>query len=152
MEIYEEPVNLYVARFVGDINVLKGVIQEHTGQASYRALVEGVSIQLSSNRFLTPQQPVHILLRPEDFRMELEQDIHSSIDLTAKFKQVQLKGTVRRLFYHGATYTVEVDLASGTRVQVTEFFDEDSVNLYFKPGDAVALSWLEGWEVVLPHE
>jgi spermidine/putrescine transport system ATP-binding protein len=32
MEIYEEPVNLYVARFVGDINVLKGVIQEHTGQ------------------------------------------------------------------------------------------------------------------------
>lgn len=152
MEIYEEPVNLYVARFVGDINVLKGVIQEQTGQTSYRALVEGVSVQLSSNRSLTPQQPVHILLRPEDFRMELEQDINSSIDLTAKFKQVQLKGIVRRLFYHGATYTVEVDLASGSRVQVTEFFDEDSVNLYFKPGDAVALSWLEGWEVVLPHE
>ena len=43
MEIYEEPVNLYVARFVGDINVLNGIIREQTGPSTYRALVEGAS-------------------------------------------------------------------------------------------------------------
>lgn len=152
MEIYEEPVNLYVARFVGDINVLNGIIQEQTDQGSYLALAEGVSVRLRSNRLFSANQPVHILLRPEDFRMELERDVNSSQELTAKFQQAQLKGTVRRLFYHGATYTVEVDLASGSRVQITEFFDEDSENLYFQPGDTVALGWHEGWEVVLPHE
>ncbi len=151
MEIYEEPVNLYVARFVGDINVLEGVIREQTGEGSFRALVEGASVTLRSKRALGIGQQVHILLRPEDFRLELEEDIAESLDLSAKFEQARLRGTVRRIFYHGATYDVEVNLDSGARVQVTEFFDDDSDNLYFKPGDLVALGWHEGWEVVLPH-
>ena len=151
MEIYEEPVNLYVARFVGDINVLTGIIREQTGETSYRALVEGARVLLQSARPLVPGQHVHILLRPEDFRLELEEDMARSQDLSAKFQQARLRGTVRRIFYHGATYDVEVNLDSGAQVQVTEFFDEDSDNLYFKPGDLVALGWHEGWEVVLPH-
>ncbi|MBV5316356.1 MAG: spermidine/putrescine ABC transporter ATP-binding protein PotA [Desulfobulbaceae bacterium] len=152
MEIYEEPLNLYVARFVGDINVLSGIVRKQTGPSTYQALVEGATVRLRSNRPLSLAQPIHILLRPEDFRLELEQDMAESQDLSAKFQQARLKGTVRRVFYHGATYDVEVNLESGTRVQVTEFFDDDSENLYFKPGDAVALGWHEGWEVVLPHE
>ena len=151
MEIYEEPVNLYVARFVGDINVLDGEIEARPATATYRARVEGVTVSLKSRRDLQPGQPIHILLRPEDFRLELEQDMAASENLSAKFEQARLKGTVRRVFYHGATYDVEVDLASGTRIQVTEFFDDDSDSLYFKPGDQVALGWHQGWEVVLPH-
>ena len=152
MEIYEEPVNLYVARFVGDINVLDGIIREQTGPSSYKALVEGATVSLRCKRPLSLEQPVHILLRPEDFRLELEQDMAESQDLSAKFQQARLRGAVQRIFYHGATYDVEVNLECGGRVQVTEFFDEDSASLYFKPGDAVALGWHEGWEVVLPHE
>jgi spermidine/putrescine transport system ATP-binding protein len=114
--------------------------------------VEGASVSLKSNRSLEVGQPVHVLLRPEDFRLELERDIAESQDLSAKFQQARLKGTVRRIFYHGATYDVEVTLEGGNRIQVTEFFDEDSENLYFKPGDAVILGWHEGWEVVLPYE
>ena len=151
MEIYEEPVNLYVARFVGDINVLAGVIGEQIGAANYHAMVEGARVRLRCGRPLVSGQHVHILLRPEDFRLELEEDMARSQDLSAKFQQARLRGTVRRIFYHGATYDVEVTLDSGARVQVTEFFDEDSDNLYFKPGDLVALGWHEGWEVVLPH-
>ena len=152
MEIYEEPVNLYVARFVGDINVLDGIIQEQTNPSTYKAVVEGATVSLKSKQPLALGQTVHVLLRPEDFRLELERDIAESQDLSAKFQQARLKGTVRRIFYHGATYDVEVTLEEGYRVQVTEFFDEDSENLYFKPGDAVILGWHEGWEVVLPYE
>ncbi|WP_448872508.1 spermidine/putrescine ABC transporter ATP-binding protein PotA [Desulfobulbus propionicus] len=152
MEIYEEPVNLYVARFVGDINVLDGVVRNRLGSSTYQALVEDATVSLKSKQPLELGQPIHVLLRPEDFRLELERDIAESRDLSAKFQQARLKGTVRRIFYHGATYDVEVALESGNRIQVTEFFDEDSENLYFKPGDAVILGWHEGWEVVLPHE
>jgi len=152
MEIYEEPVNLYVAKFVGDINVLDGVIRERTSPTTYQALVEGVTVSLKCKHTLALGQAVHVLLRPEDFRLELERDLAESQDLSAKFQQARLKGTVRRIFYHGATYDVEVTLEDGSRVQVTEFFDEDSENLYFKPGDAVILGWHEGWEVVLPYE
>ncbi|MGE4403119.1 MAG: spermidine/putrescine ABC transporter ATP-binding protein PotA [Desulfobulbus sp.] len=151
MEIYEEPVNLYVAKFVGDINVLDGVIREQTSPSTFKAIVEGVTVSLKSKRPLELGQAVHVLLRPEDFRLELERDLAASKDLSAKFQQARLKGTVRRIFYHGATYDVELTLEDGNRVQVTEFFDEDSENLYFKPGDAVVLGWHEGWEVVLPY-
>ena len=152
LEIYEEPVNLYVARFVGDINVLSGTIRERIGPLNYRATVEGVEVRLKSSRRHSPGEPVHVLLRPEDFRLELEKDIAESLSLSAKFRQARLRGTVWRIFYHGATYDVEVNLENGTRVQITEFFDEDSDNLYFKAGDTVILGWFEGWEVVLPHE
>ena len=152
LEIYEEPVNLYVARFVGDINVLSGTIIETTGPSAYSALVEGAEVKLKSARSLEAGQPVHVLLRPEDFRLELERDLAESQTLSDKFQQARLRGTVQRLYYHGATYDVEVMLENGTRVQVTEFFDDDSDNLYFKTNDQVALGWHEGWEVVLPHE
>lgn len=50
LEIYEEPVNLYVAKFVGDINILDGVIHEHTGPDTYHALVEGSTVTLKSKK------------------------------------------------------------------------------------------------------
>jgi len=152
MEIYEEPVNLYVADFVGDINVLDGVIEQQSGPQTFAAMVEGAQVSLRSKRNVTPGQRVHVLLRPEDFRLELEQDVAKSRDLFASFHQAKLKGTVQRLYYQGATYDVEVTLEDGKTVQVTEFFDEDSEDLSFKPGDKVILGWYEGREVVLPYE
>jgi len=151
-EIYEEPVNLYVARFVGDINVLAGVIREKIGPNLYTALVEGVTVQLRSDRPLSLAQPVYILLRPEDFRLAVEDAATPARELPGTIRHAGLKGTVRRIFYHGATYDVEVSLENGTRIQVTEFFDEDSDTLSCTPGDRVTLGWHEGWEVVLPHE
>ncbi|MDD2463625.1 MAG: TOBE domain-containing protein, partial [Desulfobulbus sp.] len=142
----------YVARFVGDINVLGGIIREQTSPTTFKALVEGATVSLKSQRPLELGQAVHVLLRPEDFRLELERDIAESQVLSDKFQLARLKGTVRRIFYHGATYDVEITLEGGNRVQVTEFFDDDSENLYFKPGDVVILGWHEGWEVVLPDE
>jgi spermidine/putrescine transport system ATP-binding protein len=128
------------------------VIRNYATPSRYQALVEGTTVTLRSERRFELGQHVHVLLRPEDFRLELEQDIALDENLSAKFLQARLRGTVRRIFYHGATYDVEVGLENGSSIQVTEFFDEDSENLYFKPGDSVSLGWQEGWEVVLPDE
>ena len=150
-EIYEDPANLYVARFVGEINVLSGVItaREETG---YKAEVEGVPVTVRSRRDFTPGDKVHVLLRPEDFRVEVMRDLEESPDLASKFAKALLMGIVDRTFYKGATYDVDITLDDGKRILVSEFFDEDSETLYFHPGDRVAVGWFEGWEVVLPHE
>ncbi len=156
MEIYEEPVNLYVARFVGDINVLQGIILEPTGQPGYLAEVEQSQVSLRSSHHFMPGDAIHVLLRPEDFRLRLShtdkisaQDQDQDQDQDHDFC---FSGTVQRLFYHGATYDVEVELASGALIQITEFFNEDSEDLAFTPGDAVTIGWHQGWEVVLPDE
>jgi len=63
-----------------------------------------------------------------------------------------LVGTVEETIYKGATYDVVVRLDAGGTVTATEFFNEDDETVYFRAADRVAVSWVEGWEVVLPHE
>ena len=150
-DIYEDPANLYVARFVGEINVLDGVITG-TEKCNYKAQVEGASVLVKSKRKFREGDRVHVLLRPEDFRVEVMRDIRDSPELAEKFSKALLKGTVDRTYYKGATYDVDITLDDGKRILVSEFFDEDSDTLYFHPGDRVAVGWFEGWEVVLPHE
>ncbi|BCS87498.1 spermidine/putrescine ABC transporter ATP-binding protein PotA [Pseudodesulfovibrio sediminis] len=149
--IYEEPANLYVAGFVGEINILDGVIIGRK-ESNYIAEVEGVSVLVKSTHKFNDGASIHLLLRPEDFRVEVMRDLEESPVLAEKFAKALLKGTVERTYYKGATYDVDITLDDGKRILVTEFFDEDSESLYFNKGDKVAVGWFEGWEVVLPHE
>jgi len=149
-DIYETPANLYVARFVGEINVLDGVITGKNG--NYNAEVEGVSVVVKSDRNFEIGDKIHVLLRPEDFRVEVMREVQEDPELAEKFSRALLLGTVDSTFYKGATYDVDITLGDGKKIIVSEFFDEDAETLYFHPGDRVAVGWFEGWEVVLPHE
>ncbi|QJB56821.1 spermidine/putrescine ABC transporter ATP-binding protein PotA [Pseudodesulfovibrio sp. zrk46] len=150
-DVYEDPANLYVARFVGEINVLSGIITG-IGETNYSAEVEGVSVLVKSKRDFAVGDKIHVLLRPEDFRVEVMREVKDDPELAEKFSKAMLKGTVDRTFYKGATYDVDITLDDGKKILVSEFFDEDAENLYFHAGDKVAVGWFEGWEVVLPYE
>ncbi len=150
-EIYEDPANLYVARFVGEINVLDGTI---TGKRkkSFNAEVEGVPVSVKSKREFSEGDKIHVLLRPEDFRVEIMREVNDDPELAEKFSKALLKGSVEQTYYKGATYDLDITLDDGKKILVSEFFDEDAETLYFHAGDRVAVGWFEGWEVVLPHE
>ncbi|GAB1409668.1 spermidine/putrescine ABC transporter ATP-binding protein PotA [Desulfovibrionales bacterium] len=150
--IYEEPQNLYVARFVGEINILDAhVVEQSEGRA--RVQVQGLDAYMRTRHVFTPGDQVHILLRPEDLRVETLKDLAEDPDLEDTFsRERSLTGTVEETIYKGATYDVAVRLDQGTLVMATEFFNEDDETVYFRAGDRVAVSWVEGWEVVLPYE
>ena len=143
-EVYEEPVNLYVARFVGEINVLQGFVRE-TRPDAVLAEVEGVAVSLRTERAFSVGDPLHILLRPEDFRVEE----YSGPGRNGDFF---MPGHIENTYYKGATYDLDVVLENGTPILVTQFFDEDSEGLAFHVGDKVSVGWFKGWEVVLPYE
>lgn len=154
-EVYEDPVNLYVARFVGEINILNGrVLSRKNG--TYRAIIEDQEMQLRTGHEFSNNQPVHVLLRPEDFWLTIvgKQTVADRQGPAATHGNLtgSLPGRIDRTFYRGATYDLDITLDSGKKILVTEFFDEDSELVTFKVGDQVTISWLEGWEVVLPHE
>lgn len=151
LEIYEEPANLFVANFVGEINVFDGVIEKPI-ENGYKAEIEGVSVCVKSKLHFQAGDKIHLLLRPEDFRIELMQGMKESSVLAKKFTKALLEGVVDHTYYKGATYDVDVTLVGGKQILVAEFFDEDSESLSFNSGDQVAVGWFEGWEVVLPHE
>lgn len=148
VEIYEEPKNMFVARFVGDINVLNGEI---VGQIpsdmpdsarAYRVLVEGETFIVHSDHDFRTGEKVNILLRPEDLKIEEE---HLG-------KAPYLAGQIIESVYKGATVDIAIRLDTGKELMAAEFFNEDDEAIDYTPGERVAVTWINGWEVVLHDE
>ena len=152
VSVYEEPRNLYVARFVGEINILDAEVVE-LGEGRARVRAQGLDVFMRTSHAFRSGDRVHILLRPEDLRVETLKDLAEDPDLEDVFSRDRsIVGTVEETIYKGATYDVIVGLDAGGVITATEFFNEDDETVYFRAGDRVAVSWVEGWEVVLPHE
>ena len=146
VEIYEEPCNMFVARFVGDINVLSGEIIEplldSAGQfgGAYKAKVEDGVFTVHSDLKFEAGEKINILLRPEDLKIEEE---------ALEKAPVFLHGSIVESVYKGATVDIVIRLDTGTELMAAEFFNEDDEDIDYTPGERVAVTWINGWEVVL---
>jgi len=141
-EVYENPKNMFVAKFVGEINVLQATI-EKTEAGKLRANVEGRQCSLTRKHSFVEGDKVKLLLRPEDIRLEHIKDADSDYPL---------QGIIEETTYKGATLDSIVRLDSGTQIMASEFFDEDDPEFEYKAGEKVAVKWVDGWEVLLPDD
>ena len=69
-EIYEEPKNLFVARFIGEINVFEATAKSRLDEKRIVATIEGEESVIYHDKDVTPGQKLQVLLRPEDLRIE----------------------------------------------------------------------------------
>ncbi|CAK1981393.1 spermidine/putrescine ABC transporter ATP-binding protein PotA [Vibrio crassostreae] len=141
-EIYEEPKNLFVARFIGEINVFEATAKSRQDEKRIVATIEGEESIIYHNKDVTPGQKLQVLLRPEDLRIE-------------EIKESEQRGIVGHIVertYKGMTLDSVVELESGMRVMVSEFFNEDDPDVDHSLGQKVAVTWVESWEVVLEDE
>ncbi|MEK2157650.1 spermidine/putrescine ABC transporter ATP-binding protein PotA [Vibrio parahaemolyticus] len=138
-EIYEEPKNLFVARFIGEINVFNATMLERIDEKRIRAEIEGVESVVYYDKEAQPGDKLQVLLRPEDLRIE---EIKES-------EEKGIVGHVTERTYKGMTLDSVVQLDSGMRVMVSEFFNEDDPDVDHSLGQKVAITWVESWEVVL---
>jgi spermidine/putrescine transport system ATP-binding protein len=142
-EIYEQPANLFVAKFIGEINQLDGEIVAVDGNHEYEVKVEGLQWRLHAEHNFKAGDKVNVLLRPEDVRVEYIDDPHPD---------QYLVGTVVERNYKGKTLDSLIRLPSGMEMIASEFFDEDDPSFDYSLNQKVAIKWVPGWEVVLPHE
>lgn len=142
-EIYEEPKNLFVAQFIGEINIFDADVLHRIDELRIRANVEGHECDIYTTLDVTPGQRVHVLLRPEDLRVE---EIHDNEPIAG------LIGYVRERNYKGMTLDSEVEMENGKRVMVSEFFNEDDPDVDHSLNQKIAVTWVESWEVVLGDE
>ncbi|MCG9552462.1 spermidine/putrescine ABC transporter ATP-binding protein PotA [Vibrio sp. Isolate31] len=141
-EIYEEPKNLFVARFIGEINVFEATAKSRQDEKRIVATIEGEESIIYHDKDVTPGQKLQVLLRPEDLRIE---EIKES-------EQRGIVGYIVERTYKGMTLDSVVELESGMRVMVSEFFNEDDPDVDHSLGQKVAVTWVESWEVVLEDE
>ena len=142
-EIYEEPKNLFVAGFIGEINMFNATVIERLDEQRVRANVEGRECNIYVNFAVEPGQKLHVLLRPEDLRVEeINDDNHAE----------GLIGYVRERNYKGMTLESVVELENGKMVMVSEFFNEDDPDFDHSLDQKMAINWVVSWEVVLADE
>ncbi|OIN25007.1 putrescine/spermidine ABC transporter ATP-binding protein [Vibrio barjaei] len=141
-EIYEEPKNLFVARFIGEINVFNAIARERIDDKRIKAEIEGQDSIVYYDKAFEAGEKLQVLLRPEDLRIE-------------EIKESENKGIVGHVAertYKGMTLDSVIELESGMRVMVSEFFNEDDPDVDHSLGQKVAVTWVESWEVVLKDE
>lgn len=107
-DIYNEPKNAFVADFIGESNIIDGVMRQ-----------DGV-VEIFNRKFqcldsgFAPNEPVDVVIRPED------------VDIVSE-DQGQLKGTVTQVTFKGVHYDTIVDFYGFKwLIQTTDFCPVDS--------------------------
>ena len=142
-DVYEEPATLYVAEFIGAANIFNTEILQ-ADATKLKVVIEGVTFTFNNKKNFSPQQQVHVVIRPEDITVWEENEITTT-------QTAMLPGIIEQVIYKGSTVDLIVRLPSGKKIAVTEFFDEDDENLDYDVREKVWINWLPGWEVILPY-
>lgn len=114
IDIYNEPINAFVADFIGESNILDGVMIK-----DYVAEFAGRRFDCEDFNF-KENEPVDVVIRPEDIKISAPED-------------GQITGTVESVIFKGVHYEIVVADKKGYRWKV-------HTTLYEEPGREVGLS------------
>ena len=144
-EIYEEPSNMFVAKFVGEINAFDGMVVKEE-ENSFDTVVEGMFYTLRKPKTFDVRrgQKIKVLLRPEDMV------VSKAGDDEAEAPENALRGVISFLVYKGMTIDLWIKTAGDNMIMATQFFNEDDPEIDYAVGDVVNVSWIKDWEVILP--
>ena len=119
IDIYNEPKNAFVADFIGESNILDGVML-----ADRRVRFSGHTFTCVDSGF-DAKEPVDVVIRPED------------VDIVPEEKGM-LRGVVTSVTFLGVHYEIIVDIGGFKwMIQTTDFVDVDEhIGLYIEP-DAI---------------
>lgn len=143
LEVYEEPINLKVAKFIGELNIFTANVFVADGN-NLQAEIDDIAVTLHSHYQHKVHDKVHVLVRPEDMRAYAQNEAVES--------PFFFHGKVIEVIYKGTMVDLMVRLHTGQTIAVTEFFDGDHEKLTYNLNETVKISWLSGSEVVLPYE
>ncbi len=141
--LYEEPTNLTVAKFIGEVNIFDTAV-DNVSDGHIDVVIEGEHHRYKNTRDFVQGDKIHLLIRPEDLRVWSINEKPRTEDM--------FPGTVEEIIYKGKTVDLMVRLDSGKILHATEFFDEDDEYLIYNMGEKVLVNWIPNWEVILPHE
>ncbi len=118
-DIYNEPINAFVADFIGESNILDGVMI-----SDYKAKFAGHVFDCLDSGF-APNEQVDIVVRPED------------VDIVP-IEKGMLSGTITQLTFKGDYYEIIVDIKGFKwMIQSTDFVEPNStIGVYIEP-DAI---------------
>ncbi len=127
-DIYNEPENRFVAKFIGESNIIEGTMLR-----DYLVEFDGVQFECVDKGF-EDNEPIEVVLRPED------------LDIVDK-EQAKITGTVRSVTFKGVHYEILVETSLRTyMVHTTDFAEVGrEVGLLFGPEDIHVMCQMGGY-------
>ena len=118
-DVYNEPKNAFVADFIGESNIVDGVMRE-----DYKVFFDGRVFKCLDRGF-EKNEPVDVVIRPED------------VDVVPLEKGM-LRGHVTKVTFKGVHYEIIVDVNGFMwMIQTTDFVAVDSdIGIFIEP-DAI---------------
>jgi len=142
-EVYETPINLQVAQFIGEANIFD--VQVHSLEGtSLMTSIENSALVCKNTGDFKVNDTLHLMVRPEDILVRTEAEVDDPTGM--------IPGKIVDIVYKGITVDLKVELHSKRIINASEFFNEDDDELEFTLGESVWVYWLTGWEVLLPYE
>lgn len=139
-KIYQEPSNEFVAKFIGEINLLRGKIVSTKNKQTMIKLNKDSNIILKSNELKSSlDNEVFIAIRPENIQL---------VDDTNYFENT-LKVTIQEVIFLGDTLKVR---------SITSFGEEIMFNLnsqmlnHMQPGKEIHIGWNTNEATLIPAE
>lgn len=130
--LYDRPESVFVARFLGESNVLDGVVEESGVRCG------GFGVRVASDGFQVGDQ-VSVVVRPENLRLAQAGEPSVAGGVT---------GTVVDSTYLGSSARVEVEVSGDARLIGRVDVDTAAI---CTPGTEVAVGWRPDKSVVLPR-
>lgn len=131
--IYETPNSVYVADFIGDVNIIEGRATDREGEIYQVAWSDGQPpLRAASERPFAPGQTCHLAIRPE--KVAITADRPEGADNA-------VPGKVHDIAYLGNLSTYHVELPSGVIIKAQTANTRRIARRSFTWEDPVWLSW-----------
>ncbi len=138
--IYETPNSVYVADFIGDVNIIEGAATPNGDQVEI-AWAEGLApIVAKSSEPIAPGAKVHFAIRPEKIYVSREPDME---------RANRVQGKVIDIAYLGNISTYRVRLANGQMISASMTNARRLSRRDFTWEDEVWLNWTDTAGLVL---
>ena len=138
-EIYEHPVNSFVASFVGELNILDAKIKT-INQNQLTIVVEEIyTYQIQNKNNFVVQDKIKLLIRPEKLRLALSKEKSTSNNL---------KGQIIEIRYRGSLLDYIILINNTKKLTVTMLQNKDANIFNYNIGMDVFVEWDVGCEVL----
>ncbi|QJC31008.1 spermidine/putrescine ABC transporter ATP-binding protein PotA [Enterobacteriaceae endosymbiont of Macroplea appendiculata] len=144
-EMYEEPKNLFVAKFIGNINIFHATIIKILYNQQVQVNLENFICNVKVLFPISIGDKIYVLIRPEDLRIKV-------INKKNNLNQKGLVGYIKEKNYKGMTLEFILELDNGKIITVNEFFNENDPYFDHALHQKMLITWVETWEVTLPYE
>jgi len=128
--IYEQPTNRYVADFIGESNLLDGVVINQGGSSVEVDLGDGLVVQATAHSRLERGQRVSVAVRPE--KMSLKDESPTANRFTARIDEI---------VYLGTDTNFRVCLPGGQLVRVRQQNNAPDAQVQAQVGEQVVVSF-----------